>query len=285
MAAFACFYSPGATAFANVLVPREKRGRALGTIFAGLPLAAVFGLPFGTMVGHAFGWRASFLAVALLAMIGFVALLVVIKPTKPLGVPGLRARLMPLKLATVRYAAIVTVVWAGGIYALFSYMAAYFEEMGIGGDGYAGVLALFGACAFAGNQFGGWSADRLGALPTMRNALFVAIPALLLFALLPALPHAAWAAVVLVAIWSFAIFSFWPARQTQMVAIAPQSMPMLLGLNTSAFHLGVGSGSAIGGIMISHGPVAALGLVAAAIELLALGLIAGEWRAWRTAAA
>lgn len=281
MAACACLYSPGATAFANTLVPPGKRGRALGTIFSGLPLAAVFGLPLGTAVGHAFGWRASFLAVAGLGLIGFVAILIAIPPTKPSGVPGLRTRLMPLNLATVRYAAAITVVWAAGIYALFTYMAAYFEQIGIDGDGYAGVLAVFGLCAFLGNQFGGWSADHLGALTTMRNALLAAIPALALFGLLPVLPHPAWEATALVGVWAFAIFSFWPARQTQMVAIAPQSMPMLLGLNTSALYLGMAAGSALGGLTLAYAPVAGLGFAAAAVELAALGLIAGEWRAWR----
>jgi len=278
MAVFSCLYSPAAMALANSLAPPDKRGRAISIIVAGLTVASAFGVPFGTLIGNLFGWRASFLAVAGLGFVAFMAVFLGVKRTLPTEVPGLRARLMPLALPIVRYGLAVTVVWSTGIYVMFTYMAGYFGDLGISGGAYAGVLLLFGCCAFVGNLFGGWSTDKHGTMPTMRNALLMAIPVLIAFSIVPYLPHGAWYAVVLVGLWSPTGFSLWPARQSEMIAMAPQSAPLLLGLNTSAFYMGMAAGSAIGSLVVAHQPPASLGLVAAAIELTALGLLAVEWK-------
>jgi predicted MFS family arabinose efflux permease len=284
MAVFSCLYSPAAMALGNTLAPLEKRGRAISIIVAGLTVASAFGVPFGTVIGDLFGWRASFLAVAALGVVALVAIFAGVKKTMPVATPGLRERLMPLRLPMLRYGLAVTVVWATGVYVMFTYMAGYFADLGITGSGYAAVLALFGGCAFVGNLFGGWSTDKLGAMPTMRNALLVSIPVLVAFSVAPHLPHGTWLAVALVGFWSPTGFSLWPARQSQMIAMAPESAPLLLGLNTSAFYLGIAIGSAIGGAVVAERPPAALGYVAAFIELLALGLVALEWSRSRKAA-
>jgi predicted MFS family arabinose efflux permease len=281
MAVFSCLYSPAAMALASTLAPPDKRGRAISIIVAGLTVASAFGVPFGTLIGNLFGWRASFLAVAALGLVAFMAVFLGVKKTMPADVPGLRARLMPLTLPIVRYGLAVTVVWSTGIYVMFTYMAGYFSDLGVTGSAYAGVLLLFGCSAFAGNLFGGWSSDKFGAMPTMRNALLMAIPVLIAFSIVPHLPYAVWFAVPLVAFWSPTGFSLWPARQSEMIAMAPQSAPLLLGLNTSAFYMGMAAGSAIGSLVVAHQPPSSLGLVAAGIELLALGLLAVEWKRGR----
>ncbi|HEU0069982.1 MAG TPA: MFS transporter [Alphaproteobacteria bacterium] len=281
MAIFACLYAPSAMALGNALAPPDKRGRAISIIAAGLTVASAFGVPFGTQIGNMFGWRASFLAVAGLGLIAFVAVFVGIKRTPPPPALSLRARLLPLTLPIVRYGLAVTVVWSTGIFVLFAYLASYFADLGISGGAYAGVLLLFGCSAFVGNLFGGWSTDKLGTMPTMRNALLMAIPVLLAFSLVPYFPSVAWIAVPLVALWSPTGYSLWPARQSEMIAMAPESAALLLGLNTSAFYTGMAAGSAIGSLVVAHQPPSSLGFVAALIEAAALGLLAMEWRKGR----
>jgi DHA1 family inner membrane transport protein len=63
------FFGLGAVVAAT-LVPREKKGQAIAMMFAGLTLANVLGVPFGTALGEAFGWRDTFWAVV---VIGFAA--------------------------------------------------------------------------------------------------------------------------------------------------------------------------------------------------------------------
>src|SRR5229473_6297901 len=55
---------------ASHLVPRNQRAQAIALMFSGLTLANVLGVPAGTALGQAFGWRASFWAIV---PIGFLA--------------------------------------------------------------------------------------------------------------------------------------------------------------------------------------------------------------------
>lgn len=63
---------------ATSLVPPERQGLALAFTFGGISVANVFGVPLGTAIGDAFGWRATFWIVgsigifAALAMAAFV---------------------------------------------------------------------------------------------------------------------------------------------------------------------------------------------------------------------
>lgn len=57
------FFGIGAVVAAS-LVPREKQASAIALMFTGLTLANVLGVPFGTFVGQAWGWRLTFWIVA-----------------------------------------------------------------------------------------------------------------------------------------------------------------------------------------------------------------------------
>ncbi len=48
---------------ATRLVPPEKRGSAVALLLAGITVANILGVPAGTAIGNAFGWRATFWAV------------------------------------------------------------------------------------------------------------------------------------------------------------------------------------------------------------------------------
>jgi len=48
-------------AAASALVPPERRGSALAIVMGGMTVAFLMGIPLGSVVGAAFGWRAPFL--------------------------------------------------------------------------------------------------------------------------------------------------------------------------------------------------------------------------------
>lgn len=52
-------FSIGSTIAAD-LVPENKRASAIATMFTGLTVATVTGVPLGTFIGQMFGWRATF---------------------------------------------------------------------------------------------------------------------------------------------------------------------------------------------------------------------------------
>src|SRR5690606_32483843 len=57
------------------LVPLNRRGGALSLFIGGITVANLLGLPAGTAIGVALGWRATFLAVAAIGLLAVLALL------------------------------------------------------------------------------------------------------------------------------------------------------------------------------------------------------------------
>jgi DHA1 family inner membrane transport protein len=70
-AAHGVFFGVGSVAAAS-LVPVERRGAALSLFVGGITVANVLGLPGGTAIGNAFGWRAPFWCIAVLAVLAAV---------------------------------------------------------------------------------------------------------------------------------------------------------------------------------------------------------------------
>ena len=90
----------------------------------------------------------------------------------------------------------------------------------------------------------------LGAAIEPRRAIFVAIPAMLL--------------------WGMASWALMTAQQARLVAINPTLAEVSLSLNSSAIYLGSAIGAAMGATVIADGRVAQLGLIAAGFSFAAL---------------
>jgi predicted MFS family arabinose efflux permease len=71
-------------------------------------------------------------------------------------------------------------------------------------------------------------------------------------------------------LWGFSSWGLMTAQQTRLVALAPASASVSLSLNSSAIYLGSATGAAAGALVIAHGAVGRLGLVAAGFSLAAL---------------
>ena len=74
MAIAAGLYVPAANGLAGVIVPPTMRGRALAIVSGGQTLAIALGLPLGGLIGHAFGWRATFLLVGAMSLVAIAGI-------------------------------------------------------------------------------------------------------------------------------------------------------------------------------------------------------------------
>src|SRR5262245_41500737 len=66
------FFGIAAVVAAGV-VAEDRRASAVSLMFSGLTVANILGVPSGTALGHAAGWRWTFWAVAFVGMIGIAA--------------------------------------------------------------------------------------------------------------------------------------------------------------------------------------------------------------------
>ncbi len=278
-AAAAGMVTPVAAAVAAGLSPPGKQGAALSLVFLGFSLSQVIGVPLGSFLAYTFGWRVAFWLVVALAL-PCAALIWVRVPAglhfAPVGLGDL-ARV--LGNARLMLAVAFTTVFLSGSYVIFTYIAPLLEAtMGFARDGITVTLTLAGLGAVAGSLMGGALTDRIGAQRTLALLCLAQMAIMPVFSTLP-LP--VWGVMVLAAAWSLFGWSFMPAQQVRLIARSPENANVLLALNAGGVYLGAAIGSAIGGAVIAHAGLWALGIGGGFCALAALGvlLLSGGLRA------
>ncbi len=266
-AAAAGVFEVVATAAAASLVPPQQRGRAIAVVVAGFSVALVFGVPLGTLVGNAFGWRASFGALFVPALLVAVGVW--------LWVPTLQAsEQKPLRYTRELLAALAaTALVFCGNYAGTTFIAVLLEQIsGVPPTGVAVALLLIGLGSIVGNALGGFGIDRWG---VRGSALVGAIGmGLALWALWLLAPRAELALASCLILGAFAGV-FVPAMQAKLVRIGRGAEEFALALNLAALNVGISGGAALGSAVVDRGGLASVGYVGGAIGLLAVALLRG----------
>ncbi len=260
--------TPVAAAVVAGLSAPEMRGRALATVFGGLTLAQVLGVPVGAWLGYSFGWPVAFAAVAALCAVVLAVLALRVPAAISVPRPGLAVLGQVLRSGWRMGAVGFTVLFLGGIWCVYSFFGPLAEaRLGLGRDGVSAMLVIFGLGAVAGNWLGGRLADRIGSNRTL--LLLCAAQAVLLPAVAGlALPLPATA--VLVAVWSVCGWSFMAAQQARLAGMDAPRAPIMLALNAAAIYVAAAVGTFGGGLALDWtGSFAALGLAGTVCVLAA----------------
>ena len=245
------FFGIGSVVAANMVEPRKRSG-AIAIMFTGLTLANVLGVPFGTFLGQAAGWRSTFWAITgigVIALIGIIALV-----PAPRGIAtahtSLRTEFGAFRSRQVWLSLVVTVLGFGGMFGAFTYIAFTLTEVsGFASAAVPWLLILFGVGTFLGNIVGGKAADRSRdvTITVFLAGLTVVLAA---FALLAANPAAT---VILLALMGGFGFGTVPGLQTRIMHFADHAPTLASSSNIAAFNVGNALGAWLGGITITAG--------------------------------
>jgi DHA1 family inner membrane transport protein len=272
--AHGAFFSVGSV-IATSLVPKEKSASAIATMFSGLTVAFVTGVPLGTIVGQHFGWRATFLVVAAFGLIAMTGALVFVPKNIAHTVPASIRRQAEL-FAQPRLLLVfaMTAVGYGGSLIAFTYVAPILEQIsGFTPTVVGVVLLVYGVSVAVGNFWGGKFADTHGPIPALKVIFGVLAVVLLLLEV-----TASSKALVLLTVlaWGAVAFGNVPALQVYVVKqaerFAPHSVGVASGMNIAAFNLGVAGGSSAGGQIVTHLGLMHTPWIAALVVLAALAL-------------
>ena len=263
------FFGTGSVV-AQAIVPPHRKASAIATVFTGLTLATVLGLPFGTWLGQIFGWRATFWAVAGIGALALAAIAAFV-PQTDAGTP-LKLRQLALFLRPApRRALTMTALGYAGVFMVFTYITSLLTDVaGVPDERVALYLLLFGLGVFGGNLAGGWLADRWPGA-SVRVVLAGLAAGLLALRLALSLPSLAALAMVLLGLLAFATLA---PLQSHMMARSPDGADTLgATLNISAFNLGNAIGAWLGGLALAASlGLPSLPLLAALLPLTALAL-------------
>ena len=267
------FFGLGSIVAASV-VPRERQASAVATMFMGLTIANIGGVPAATWIGQEIGWRMAFAGTAGLGLLAIASLWFALPQGKAGTMPDVRRELRVLTRPAVLLAMATTVMGAGAMFALYTYVAPVLEDLTGASEGFVTfALVLIGIGFTIGNGLGGrladWSLD--GATKIFLGAL-----ALIMLGMPFILPNEIGAAIGLV-VWGAAAFAIVPPVQMRVMQAASEAPGLASSINVGAFNLGNALGAAVGGGVISLGlgyqmvPVAGGLLAAAGLGMVWLG--------------
>ncbi|SFR18024.1 MFS transporter, DHA1 family, chloramphenicol resistance protein [Lentzea waywayandensis] len=141
---------------ATALAPPQRRGRALAVLLSGTTVATIAGVPGGALLGTAFGWRATFLAVAVLCVPAAVGVLKGIPSRQRHTTVALRPELAELRKPRLVLVIALAVLVNAVTFGHFTFLAPVVTDVaGLGEWWVPVVLVLFGLGSFAGVHLGG----------------------------------------------------------------------------------------------------------------------------------
>jgi predicted MFS family arabinose efflux permease len=270
VAAIAALYSPTAAATAGALLP-QRRGQALALIAAGLTGALVLGVPVGTWVADTFSWRMVFVLIAALGAVAIAGLLRALPEVAGSPAVSLRARFSTIRRPRVRPALLVPLLWAGGGFAVYTYISQLLQSTTHADSGaLSGLLLLYGIGGVAGTWIGGYATDRWGAIRPLTIGLVASAGFL---ALLPLTASTGPGAGLTLLLWGVATWACVPAHQHRLIAMAPAQAGIILSFNASAVSLGTAAGAGLGGMLLKLTSFPTLTTAGAACLVLALGAL------------
>jgi predicted MFS family arabinose efflux permease len=285
LAVAAGLYVPNANALATAIVEPSRRGHALSIVAGGISVAVALGVPLGAVIGERFGWRLNFIIVGALSLMATIGLLSGLPRDIAVHMPvaSLRERFDVARRPAVLLALLVTLLWATGAYAVYTYLAPFLAlSAGIAGSSIGGVLFMWGLAAVVGIRLGGNLNDRFGNLPVILTSLAVLAVAFLCLSTIAVLfpPPAARVPILLsIALWGLSAWAFFPAQQARLVNIGGINVaPVTLSLNSSFQFFGFSTGAALGAVIIAIASPNSLGWVGASCQLCALALVLGKRR-------
>ncbi|MEH5011089.1 MFS transporter [Phytobacter diazotrophicus] len=278
------FFGLGSVVAASV-VAKEKQASAVATMFMGLTIANIGGVPAATWLGGAIGWRMSFLATAGLGVIAIVSLYFSLPKGSAGERPDVRKELAVLMRPQVVSALLTTVLGAGAMFTLYTYISPVLHRITDATPAFiTAMLVLVGVGFSIGNYLGGKLADR-SVTATLKGFLLLLI---VIMVAIPWLARSEIGAAISMVIWGAATFAVVPPLQMRVMRVAHEAPGLSSSVNIGAFNLGNALGAAAGGAVISGGlgytVVPVTGAIIAGMALL-LVLFSGRASAERTCTA
>jgi DHA1 family inner membrane transport protein len=245
-----------------------RAGKAISMIAFGIVAATVLGIPIGTLISDAFGWRNAFAALSLVAFAKAMLLLFFLPrialPAKPASMAS-QVRILrdPIIVGHV----LLSVLVFTGMFTAYTYLADILGRLaGIPSAHVGWWLMGFGAVGLLGNSVGGRVVDRS---PLGATLFFSVIVALAMAAILPAL-SSQWGLAAALGAWGIAQAALLIVCHVRVMKSAPEAQAFAASLNISGANVGIGLGALIGGRVIDGWGLASVGGVAAGVVVLAM---------------
>lgn len=236
---------------AERLVPPDRRSTAVALMIAGMTIATLIGVPFGTFVTEWLSWRTAFFLIGVWGFKVFALIWVWIPKMEPLPDTGFAGEFAFLKKPAPLLIIAASILGNGGIFCWYSYITPLLTH--VSGFPFQTVIFLMmiaGFGMFAGNLIGGRLSDLFTPGKVSAATQGIAALALLLVFFLARHPFTMLFLMVLLTACLFAM-----STPEQVLLIEHSRGGELLGAASAqvAFNLGNALGAFFGGLPIRAG--------------------------------
>ena len=250
------------------------RTKFIAWVFSGFSIASVVGVPVGTWVANAFGWRWAFHLVNALTVVLIIGMVAVLPRNSHAAKIGFLSQFRLFCDRRIQLGVLDVVCGAAASYVFYTYLTPIMRDEVHVPEQYLSVgLVIFGAACLWSNLYGGKLADRgRGVEPLTHIRPIYCAHAVLMASLIVAHWVPVYGSLLLVVLGMFMYLQN-SASQVLYMDVASQSHPgslnLAASLNSMSFNIGIAIGSAVGGVVNGHfglmwlGPVGALFLVCA----------------------
>lgn len=261
------FFGVGAVIASNLVRP-DKRAGAVSIMMAGLTIANIIGVPFGTFIGQHLGWRASFGTIAIMGIVALIGILIFIPQIKQDKPSSVIRQIIALVQPKLLLYLLIGALGNASLFTVFTYITPMLEQVtGFAEHSVTWILVLFGCGVTIGNIVGGKLAD----WKLMPSILGLYLGICVILTIFTFTVHNPIAAVLTIFLWGAASFAVMPGLQVRIMSLA-QAAPALASTSShSAGNLGNATGAFIGGWVITHLAITSLPWVGALI--VGLGLL------------
>ncbi|HAC9805842.1 TPA_asm: sugar transporter, partial [Salmonella enterica subsp. enterica serovar Typhimurium] len=272
--AHAIFWSITAS-LAIRLAPAGKRAQALSLIATGTALAMVLGLPIGRVVGQYFGWRTTFFAIGMGALITLLCLIKLLPKLPSEHSGSLKSLPLLFRRPALMSLYVLTVVVVTAHYTAYSYIEPFVQNVaGLSANFATVLLLILGGAGIIGSLVFGKLGNRHAS-----SLVSIAIALLVVCLLLPAAESEAHLAILSI-FWGIAIMVIGLGMQVKVLALAPDATDVAMALFSGIFNIGIGAGALVGNQVSLHWSMSAIGYIGAIPACAALVWAVLIFRKW-----
>ncbi|MFG0466781.1 MFS transporter [Pseudomonas putida] len=255
---------------AGQLVSPQQSGQAISKVYLGISAAMLLGIPLGTIVSNAIGWRGAFWLLAGLSLIMALAMWVCMPTVARTAKVDFLKQARIFKETYFLSNVLLSIVVFTAMFTAYTYLADVLERVaGVAPEHVGWWLMAFGAIGLIGNWVGGKAVDKS---PIKATARFLIVLAIGMAAIVP-LAHAGMIFCVALGLWGIANTALYPVSQVRVMNSVSHSQALAGTTNVSAANAGIGIGAIVGGMTIASLGVEHLGYMASGVAVIALALI------------
>ena len=262
--AHALFWSITASLAVRV-APKGKAFQALGLLATGTALAMVLGIPFGRMIGEAYGWRNTFALIAT----GAAMICVILAKTLP-RLPSVNSgSLSSLKVLIKRPSLMIvfalTVIVITAQFTAYSYIEPFALNIAhFSSSQTTTLLLIYGAAGFLGSYLFGKFGTKYPKVAIPLSCTILAISMLLLMPLSTSFVSFS----ILSLFWGMAIICFSLAQQAKTLSLASDATDVSMAIYSGLYNVGIGGGALLGGLVTTGYGLNSIGVTGGILAVL-----------------